>query len=54
MQRIKLQMHDKETECHVLHERADSLTKQLAQSETKCQSLQVKHVYKFFLINSEV
>lgn len=44
LQRLKLQTHDKETECHVLHERADSLTKQLAQAETKCQSLQVSQL----------
>lgn len=48
LQRMKLTVHDKETEVQVMKERCDSLTKQLHTAESKCQNLQV--LFNFVLI----
>ncbi len=51
LQRMKLTVHDKETEVQVMKERCDSLTKQLHTAESKCQNLQVMFYCHAFFIN---
>ena len=43
LQRLKLTLHDKETEVQVMKERCECLTKQLHTAESKCQNIQVTY-----------